>query len=290
MPDRQESRDVDSSLGRFEAALKAKPQEIAIPSLRRILAVRDGSDQDDVVLGLAEAAARRCGGAVATLDQPQGTRDPNGATAAILTAREREAADLVVVPAPFGDDYGRLREESLGVTVDMLLAECPAPVLIARAPVADADRTLAHPWVLIDLHPPLQILAAAWGAAFARGGGALELVAAPDPALLDAIRLLLGDEDEGRKFSDDLVERAGRRLSGGIVAAAQHLGEGEDFAVRFGIRVGDRPSRTVATLAAEAAGFSVAAYVRRTDAPSLSIARRCVLASTAPVLAVGSDA
>jgi hypothetical protein len=286
MSHRQDDQDVDESLGRFEAALKSKSKKIQIPELRRVLAICDGSDQDDAVIASAEAVAAHFGAELRRTLQPEGTRDPNGAAASIMDAVREETSDLLVIPAPFGDDYGTLKEESLSVTVDMLLAECPAAMLLVREGFDDAVERLRRPTVLVDLNADLQSGAAGWAAAFARGGGDIELFVAPDPALIDAIHLFLGDE-EGAAFTADLVQRAERRLTGGLVSAMQHLADDMEFEVTLELDRGDRPSRLVARRAAEREAFTIVARRRDRDHPSLSIARRTALASTAPLLIVG---
>lgn len=288
MADRQDDQDVDESLGRFEAALRAKPKEIAVPGVRRVLAVCDGSDQDDSVIAAAEAIATHFESDLRQTIQPEGTRDPNGAAASIEKALREEEADLLVIPAPFGDDFGTLEEASLSVTVDMLLADCATSVLLVREGFTDATDRLRQPTVLVDLNADLQTAAAAWGAAFAARGGQVELFAAPDPALVEAIHLFLGDE-EGAAFSDDLIDRAERRLTGGLVSAMQHLADEHDFDVKLSLDRGDRPSRLVADRAKERNGFTVVARRCGADHPSLSIARRAALASSAPILITGGD-
>lgn len=279
-----EEDDVDESLGLFEAAVHAGGAELAVPVVKSVLTVTDGSNQSADAGRLGGALARIFGGVLH--DQPIETEaeEPRALADAVLEHVRRRDADVVVLPAPFGDDIGSLAHESLGAVVDLLITDLEIPLLVVRH-ACDADDAVGNPICIVAWDDRLQGAAVGWACSLASRDSRVDLVAAPDPSALAEIRALLGDE-EGARMTDDLIARAETRLTGGVVAAAQRAGTAGEFDVTFQVRQGESIDR----IAAELAGterLTVTAFSREPSSASHHHARDVVLAASGTVLLIG---
>lgn len=153
---------LDRGLNLFRKAHVGDAAAVAPLAPARLLAVLDGSRQDATTVGLARHLKARFGCAVSVADAretPDGTPgDPAAAEAAaadlstpgapavalprtagesyrrILDAVGAAGCDLAVVPCPFGREPEDVGPHSAGLTTDMLLAQCPVPLLVVREP------------------------------------------------------------------------------------------------------------------------------------------------------------
>lgn len=276
--------EVDESLGLFEAALRAGKLTLELPRPRAIAALLDGSDQDPTVLALAEALAARSGVALTRVDPPAA-----GADALVVLEHLRAAArsnDLLVLPVPFGEDIGSLKNESLSSVVDLALAEIQRPMVLVRRAVKDPRALIARPLVLLEWHENLQFAATGWAALLASSGGSVALMAGHDPELLDEIRAIFDDHADDLAAFESMLERAATRLSGGLVSALQKLGSERHFAVTFeNIGAADLAAR-VRGRAAEEERLIVAACLRGATGSTVHRVRDLILGSDLPLLVI----
>ncbi|MEE9391463.1 MAG: hypothetical protein V3W41_03055 [Planctomycetota bacterium] len=286
MTEQREDDDINESLGLFEAALHAKAMDLPPPVLSKLLVVLDGSDQDSAAMAFGAALGDRLLIPISTREKPAGTCEVNGAAQPILDAAAKEAASLIVLPAPFGDDLHTLEDKSLSVTIDMLLLNSPLPLFVVRDSMEAPAEVLKRPLVLTDWHPERQAFLGSWGAHFARGGN-LFVLAVPDPEVLEAIAHLAGDDEEGVEMRSALVDRAETRLAGSLIAALQRKGQAEDFEMIFEVKVGMEPAAEAARLAEAEDRFIICAYKKSRGSASLGHAHATILRSRVPVLAIG---
>lgn len=62
----------------------------------------------------------------------------------ILEACHKTQCDLIVVPAPYREDFAVLGSESIGSNLDILLCRVPETLLVAREPKVEVEGCLAH--------------------------------------------------------------------------------------------------------------------------------------------------
>ncbi len=189
----------------FESALAAREPDITELPLKRLLLALDGSNQDATALALTIHLARRtdatvlplcawettaaeradylaarftelrqAGVAVAEVGSGADCRPPH---AQILDACAAAQCDLLVIPAPFREDFAALGHESVGSQLDILLCRAPGPLLVVREPRPVADSALAN--ILLPLTPslPANADAAAWAIRLAEEDGTIRLLA-----------------------------------------------------------------------------------------------------------------
>ncbi|MFT7618467.1 MAG: hypothetical protein ACI97A_002110 [Planctomycetota bacterium] len=277
-----ENQDVDDSMGLFEAAFQARHVDLKIPTISSILMLHDDSDQTDTVTRLAGIAAKKFGAEITEIASPALGMDAAEKVNYIL--KEAVGADLIVMPAPFGEDIGSLKTESLSSVVDLILAESQVPILIARNAIESVENVLENPVILLDWHERFQGIAASYGCLFAGATGEVELISTIDPATMSEMEALLGNDEDDMATFKRLIGRAETRLSGGIVAAVQKLGTTQGFDSRFEVQKGRESSKECADRTVEKDGFSVCSYLARIQSPSLNRIRDLILNSSQPVL------
>ncbi len=278
----QENKDVEESLGLFEAAFQARHVELSVPTINSIVVLHDDSDQEETTVNLARAAASQFQGTLKEIPAPVLGMDASEKVA--LFQEELSDADLVVVPAPFGEDLGSLNTESLSSVIDLFLCETRKPLLVVRHPLESYDTVLSNPVVLLDWQERFQGIAASYGCCFAGNDGNLDLVAAIAPSTLDEITALIGENEDDMAAFRNLIQRAETRLSGGIVAAVQKMESKNGFQSQFSVHHGQRPASMCASRATEANGIAVCAYLPDSQSTSLSRMRDLILKSQQPVL------
>lgn len=276
----ENAANLAEDVGLFEAATHAPPVELSVPELRIIHVALDGSNQDAAARGIAQALGERTGAAV--------HEQSGAATAAdILSAAGGHAADLLVVPAPFGRDYALLKDESLGSVVDQLLLESTCPVLCVRDMLgAEAiDAALRRVLVPIATQEESAARALAWAFRVLPAGGALDLVAVADRDVLQEARRLMGAAVDPQAFAPEQVLRRLWGDIGSLVAAAQKRGTEGDQTVHVEARFGEFVPVVLAEAGAQPR-LTVWGITRDHDAPAFHRAVDLLLESRGPVLMV----
>ncbi|MBX3442095.1 MAG: hypothetical protein KF774_06790 [Planctomyces sp.] len=267
-------------VGMFEAATHSAPVALATPRLQSIVLALDGSDQDETAQGFAELIAARSGARVDTV---------SGATSAqgLLAELAARPHDLLVLPAPFGQDYRELGGDSLGSVVDQVLLKADCGVLCVRAP---QDRVAIQAALDSAIVP---IVAADEGASRAMGwaflltpeGGRIDLVAVADRDVVAAAREALPESPASTSLDPAQLNRGLIRDIGGLVAAAQKRGADENRTVHVETRVGRFVPLTLAELHGDPHLLVVGA-AREHASPSFHHAVDLLLASSGSVLIV----
>ncbi|MEQ8764675.1 MAG: universal stress protein [Planctomycetota bacterium] len=159
--------EIDENIHLFERTLK-KRTDLPEVSASRVLALSDGSNQDESVLRLAELVADRLGAELVRRELGPGggeaplTDDRDRLPFEVLEQIDEQSIGLVVLPTPFLEDYPSLGATSLGVVADVLLARSPVPMIHVRQPLED-PRAVLESGVLVCLEAdPETRRAAAW--------------------------------------------------------------------------------------------------------------------------------
>jgi nucleotide-binding universal stress UspA family protein len=270
--------DLKNQLMQFEAARIGAPLALQPAKVTNVLAVRDGTDQDPTVMALAAAFAARSGAVVREFHST--TDDP-------LVEMLAAASDcqLVVVPSPFRRDYSAEGQQSLSTTIDLLLARCPAAICLARAPVEDAVRCIAHPLVALQIERHRKVEATEAALTFAMGGGEIMLLSVVDPQRPVRSEEMIGRSLEPKDLSPDVLHGLATARAAALTAALQrHAGEWRvGVHVQFGL--GDAVMLALEQNATRG-GLLVAGRNRDATTPGAQDARRLVLGSRWPVLLV----
>lgn len=266
--------DLQEDLGMFEAAAHAEAVELPAVSVRTVLVALDDSNQDATARAVGKVVASALGAEVSEqrgLTTAQALRD----------AKKALSADLLVLPVPFGSDIGELREESLGVVVDQLLATC-LPLLAIRQPqeVAAVQALLRRVYVPLSPVHERGAMALAWACRLLGHAGTLRILEFPDAALRQEARALSAGGD-----SRAAVQRVLTRHYAGSVATVQRLSVAAGFQVHVHSQTGRLVDETIQAVA-QAAGLVIidGAADRRSDA--FHHAADLILASSGPVLVV----
>lgn len=273
-------RSLQEQMAQFEAARIASPVELAPATVRRVVAVHDGSDQDATVDALAVAIAARTGAAVHPVPPPSAGADP--VPTVLAAAGEGE---LIVVPSPFGRDYASEGQASLSTAIDLLLAKSDAAVCIARGPLADAAHTVAHPLVGLQIDRHRKVHATALALALAQRGGELLLLSTVDPHAPVRDEELLARKLDPRDLSPEVLAGLASARAAALTASLQRHAAEWRVEPRVHFALGD----TVELLLAENRernGILVAGRDRDARSEAAQRARRLILASPWPVLLV----
>ncbi|MBX3270489.1 MAG: hypothetical protein KF729_09525 [Sandaracinaceae bacterium] len=303
--------DLNDSIGQFESALSGEKAELVSPDPRTLLLAIDGSNQDPTTIALAGEVGRRLKARVVVMMGGEGEptdaqREKVKAAAAelaaqpyaletdtifktapapaqqILAAQQKLAADLVILPAPYLRDVGLLGDESLSSPVDMLLAECTAPMLLVREPLDDPKAALARVLIPMTVYVPSLGAAAGWAFKLVDAGGMVELYAVADEAAAQDAKKLLGVDEE---LTADALVRAESKLAGGMIAAVQRKGTETGVDVVVDVAAGKALQLTMARVHEGPCVVCTGAPMDRTSR-AFSRAYNVALRSKYPVLVV----
>lgn len=308
--------DIQQSVDAFSAALRARDVALPTPRMERILLAVDRSNQGETAERFAAALARTHGARVILLYAYEGRRDAEREDYLSARARALEAAgislepmeepvrtehglrsfeqiletcvqkrpELIVVPAPYLDDYSKLGEASVGANLDVLMGRAQVPLLVVRRPGVDPDACLRNALLPITPYVPATVEAAAWMLKLVRSGANLRLLAsvehgemhdvAPEPIDLDLPQV-------------DAEKLAGLRRPeiAGLIAQLQRRTAEANLGCRLIVRGGDA-LETTRELANADEGLLVLASCAQPLIQLRNIA--LVRCSTNPVLIVGS--
>lgn len=252
----REDRGIRSTVDAFEAALTAQVTQLPEVSLGRILLVLDGSNQDRTSEAFARILARREGSelqlswaypgeAIAEREKYLRQRcsvireeddlvtdilardDIRGLRPVEQILSSMPTFDLVVICAPYQEDFSELGQQSVGSVLDILMARAPQPVLAVREPKEDPQTCLRR--TLLPLTPILETsaLAASWALCLARQGSVQLFAISP---------ALAGDEEN---VPQKVAASLQRPEEAGLVAAVQRRAAEEDTECRVELRFGE---------------------------------------------------
>lgn len=276
----EQQSNLQEDLGLFEAATHAHPVDLVLPSVERIHLAMDGTNQD--------ATAREMAGALAA--QLQATlHEQVGATSAadILAGIRDSRANMLVLPVPFGHDYQQLKSASLGPIVDMLLLAAECPVLCIRELMSadEVTRCLSDILAPVTAGDEYAQRALAWAFRLVRDRGSIEMLLAADRSTWDEASRLLHSAAGQAPVEPERMERALLQDLGGLISAAQHLGQQSAIGVHVETRAGQFVE--LATQQAERRSrLIVYGTPREHTAPQFHRCVDLILASSAPVLIV----
>ncbi len=155
--------DIHRSMAIFQRAEVGPPIPLSPIRPARVLLALDGSPEDRQVELLAARLRERCECQIGVLDgrRPEERSDAHAAELAarlacdivecdatgggfsrILAAVEHWNASLVLLTCPFGGGFVDLGVDSVGTDIDVLLARCPVPLLVVRAPFDEDAKVL----------------------------------------------------------------------------------------------------------------------------------------------------
>ena len=214
--------DITENIAAFEAAVSAEHLDIPVPELERVLVAIDQSNQDRTTEDMALAVARRHNtsldvvyayegdteaGAEAYLRQRVARLRETGIDVnafprlpgkrsydQILAAQKSRDCNLILVDAPYLDDFEDLGTVSIGANLDMLLHRFKVPLLIVREPEDQPNeefRTILLPAVF---SPQQNVNAAAWAFRLIHEAGTLRIFLIADVGSMTEAYVDLNDE------------------------------------------------------------------------------------------------
>jgi hypothetical protein len=274
-------KDLQEQMAQFEAARITAPVELFPQAVGQIVAVHDGTDQDATVDALAGAMAKRTAVELQTIT-PRAS-DEDAALADLLAAAGK--GDVLVVPSPFGRDYLAEGQLSLSTTIDLLLAKSEASICVVRAPVEDAEETIMHPLVALQIDRHHKVQATSLALTFAKNGGEILLLSTVDPhSPVRDEELLARNLDPGDLSPEVLSGLATARAAALTAELQRHAGEW-DITPMVHFALGDTVELTLEENE-NRKGLLVAGRDPDACSEEAQRARRLVLASSSPVLLV----
>lgn len=274
-------KNLQEQMAQFEAARITAPVELQPQPVNKVVAVHDGTDQDNTVDSLAQAMAQRIDCELQTI-APLAKGDADPLTALLAAAGE---GDVLVLPSPLGGDYQADGQISLSTTVDLLLAKSQASICIARAPVEDAAHTISHPLVALQIDRHRKVHATALALTFAKDGGGVLLLSTVDPHNQIRDEELLARNLDPRDLTPEVLSGLATARAAALTAELQrHAGDWDvDPQVHFAL--GDTVGLTLEENESRC-GMIVVGRDRDACSEEAQRARRLVLASSAPVMLV----
>jgi hypothetical protein len=309
-----EDRDVQETMAAFEAAVSAEHIDLTYPGIERILLALDGSNQDGTTEELALLLARRHqaalhlvygygGAAEAAKDgylrdritalqetgldvQPADTGDAGAPWEKILSASRNHQSDLVVVDAPYLEDFVELGTASIGTNLDILVHRSTTPLLIARAPRStEAAGHLFRRLVLPAARTAAENAAAAsWAFQLVEEGGTLDVLLIAETANLEAVAHLLADVDIGNLDEETLLALENKEQAG-LIAAIQRRAAHTDIRCKVHTHTGEVLG-AVNTFTAGHACIAVLGRPERRDSEDFQKIVALIRASMNPVLVI----
>lgn len=256
----QVDSDLQTSMDLFERADVGVTQ--AIPQKRpgHVLLVLDGSTQDAAAVSLAIRMKARLScqltwAFVPTADSSTLASDHremlNEATAKetstnvskendtanqILQVVTESAADMLIVPCPFGRDFEEIGEDSTGTVIDLLAARCKIPFIAIRRPdIVDVDPT-GHVRLILTGENAAAELAASFAAGLVQPDGKLELLLLVEVSFYQNFRQAMHAIDPSKVVTYEDLEHALARQYGRLHASLQHTADEVGFAYELLIR------------------------------------------------------
>jgi hypothetical protein len=142
------------------ASLVAQSHNARVVLLYAYEGVRDGGREE--YLSRRAAALSGFGVELEPLEEPVRTEHGKRSFEQILATCEKKRCDLIVIPAPYLDDYVKLGQESVGAHLDMLPCRAASALLVVREPQADPQRCLANLLLPVAPYEATTVQAAGW--------------------------------------------------------------------------------------------------------------------------------
>lgn len=262
-----DDQEMRGNMEAFEAAAHPRHVDLSLPHVRSILLALDGSNQDSAAKALAVAVARHTGASVYPLYAYEGADNPERdsygreqirelkeqaveVVAAprtgiqrsfeqILHAQREVATDLVILCAPYLDDFDALGSTSTGTNLDMVLAKSPVPILVARDPARDVKQCLSNILLPLTSSHACDVHAAQWSVLLARGHGDLRVFFVVDTEVLEGARHLVDAFVNVDQVDESALAGLDRPETAGLVAALQKAAWDQKFGCHITVRVGE---------------------------------------------------
>lgn len=275
--DEFEDQLLSSSMQAFTAAAAG---HVTLPTAEvgRLLLALDGSDQDTATRSLAEHVAARTGAAVVEVAGLKSAEE-------VLHTATLEGVALIVMDAPFGEDFAVAGHESLGIVVDLVLSRSKTPVLVLREPLTEVLACFKDILIPIATSSARTPLEAAWALALAPAGARIEVLDVPDLTVVEEAQHLLGDAIDVAALREEALKRAGQRDATPLVAAAREAGGKSNVDVALTVKVGQF-ARTVDEATKDRLRLIVTSLPGACGSPDYHRARDLVLRARGPVLFV----
>ncbi len=261
-----DDRDLEASINDFEAAVSAKRLELVPPTLETILVALDGSNQDAMTLGLAADLACRGPAKIHLIFAYPGRAEPSrdayldgrlralvdsGIDAVavprgdegvrpyeqIANAASRLDVDLLIVPAPYLEDFDELGSDSIGTTLDKLMVQA-RPLLVVRQSRGDPTQSLRRVLLPLTVHVEENPVAAAWALRLVADEGIIRVIAVVEERVLDTASDLLGEHAAGELDREHLAG-LDRPESAGLIASLHREAQARGLGCRVSVREGD---------------------------------------------------
>ncbi len=249
----QVDSDLQKSMDLFERADVGVTQSIPLKRPSHVLLVLDGSTQDAAAVSLAIRMKSRLDCQLtwafvptadcSTLasDHRSALKEANATETATNVSKENDtanqilqivtesAADLLIVPCPFGRDFEEMGEDSTGTVIDLLAARCEIPFITIRRPdIVDVDPT-AHVRLILTGENAAAELAAAFAAGLVQPNGKLELLLLVEVSFYHNFRQAMHAIDPSKVVTYEDLEHALARQYGRLHASLQHTADAAGF-------------------------------------------------------------
>lgn len=312
-----DEKDIRKNIRAFEGALESKPVSLTIPDLRRILLAIDGSNQDETSVRLAAKLARRTEALVMIIYAYEGPLDqartdyltakageligagirvevfkrelpaPHGRRSfeQILEAADSYRADLIVVCAPYMEDFTELGRHSAGTNLDILMSRANVPLLVVREPQASSPESLRGILVPVSPYTSHTLEAAGWALRLLPNDGFLLLVGTVDREQLEHAGSLLSGYVSIHELDDEMLAGLYRPEVAGLIAELQRRAADAGFGCKVLVRAGSEV-QTLAQLADQEGLTLVVGCPCEPTSPSFQRAQALVRESLRPMLVV----
>lgn len=236
-----DDREMEQSMDSFEAALAARPVQLPQVEARTICFACDGTNQDAPTRALSTALAEQLS---ATLHElPAGEPPP---FEQIVEHSRQHDCGVVVVPAPFGEDFSRLGAASIGTNLDMLLSSRGTPLLVVRDPERDPAASLREIVIPFTFDVDQDARAAAWAFKIVAPRGRVRLLALADTDVLAQTNPMVADALDIGDLDESTFAGLGQPQMGGLIAAVQRHAAERRVGCRVSVRIGGWVEKTIA--------------------------------------------
>ncbi|MGC1480824.1 MAG: hypothetical protein WA771_09995 [Chthoniobacterales bacterium] len=228
--------ELDDSMDRFEAASNAHSVLLPQIELNQVLVAPDGSNQDTLTAALADHFEVPVQSADVTGNDPPYRQ--------ILQQAAAIRAGLIVVPAPFREDFAELGAASIGSNLDLLLHHRATPLLVVRDPARDLAALVREIVIPLSVVAADDIRAAAWAFRALTPRGRIRLLAVADTERLVRDRHVSTETLEFDTLDESDLSGLDQPEMAGLVAAVQRHAAETDVGCRVSIRVGQSVKAT----------------------------------------------
>lgn len=309
--------EIGDTVEAFAAAVGSQAVELEEVSLERVLLAVDASNQGGAAEGFAKALALRHGARVLLLYAYEGARDAQRerylteraealaqagvelepvpapvhsehglrSFEQILQTCEQARCDLIVLPAPYLDDYDKLGEHSIGATLDVLICRSRTPLLVVRAPDSQPAKALSDALLPIVPCDALTTRAASWLLRIVLEDGSVELLTVGARERREAVADSAAPQLAGRAEGE--IAATAPQEAAGLIAAVQRRAAQIGLRCRVSSVAGDRLEKTIEA-AARCERVVVLAVPAHPGARAFALS--VVRYSRNPVLIVGEPA